>query len=156
MSKNEYIENLIQNCEKAKLANPTHTFVYENIEQLKDIKQGIYIIEEIDGDNEQTFNDLAQYKQYKGPGKRACPKLNSPSPVMYVGSSRTGIKKRISEHLGDGSKKTYALHLDCWFKGKVKITIYVYQEAPEVLQIIEDALSHQLSPAFGKRGGNNK
>lgn len=153
MSKNKYIENLIQNCEKAKLANPTNTFVYENIEQLKDIKQAIYIIEEIDGNNEQTFNDLAHYKERK---KRACPKLNSPSPVMYVGSSRTGIKKRISEHLGDGSEKTYALHLNCWFKGKAKITIYVYQETPDVLQIIEDAFSHQLSPAFGKRGSNNK
>jgi hypothetical protein len=156
MSKNEYIEKLIQNCEKAKLANPTNTFVYENIEQLKDIKQAIYIIEEIHGNNEKTFNDLAQYKQYKGPGKRECPKLNSPSPIMYVGSSTTGIKKRISEHLGDGSEGTYALHLKHWFKGKTKITIHVYQESSEVLQIIEDAISHQLSPAFGKRGGNNK
>jgi hypothetical protein len=26
----------------------------------------------------------------------------------------------------------------------------------EVLQIIEDSLSYDLSPAFGKKGGNNK
>ena len=75
---------------------------------------------------------------------------------MYVGSSTTDVKKRIEQHLGNGLKDTYALHLSHWFKGKYKITIRVYDEPIEVLQIIEDALSHDLSPAFGKRGGNNK
>jgi len=43
-----------------------------------------------------------------------------------------------------------------WFKGEYRITILVYEEPIEVIQIIEDALSHKHNPAFGKRGGNNK
>jgi len=39
---------------------------------------------------------------------------------------------------------------------KYKITIKEYTVAKDVLQIIEDDLSDQLSPAFGKKGGNNK
>lgn len=43
-----------------------------------------------------------------------------------------------------------------WFKGRYKITIKVYDEELGVLQIIEDNISHNLKPAFGKLGGNNK
>jgi Uri superfamily endonuclease len=75
---------------------------------------------------------------------------------MYVGSSTTGVKKRIEQHLGDGPAKTYALHLKHWFEGEYKITVKVYDEPINVLQILEDALSYELQPAFGKRGGNNK
>ena len=32
----------------------------------------------------------------------------------------------------------------------------VFDEKKEVLQLIEDNLSFQLKPAFGKLGGNNK
>jgi len=75
-----------------------------------------------------------------------------------VGSSTTGLKKRIKEHLGDGSKSTYSLQLKHWFNGSYRITIKVYDDkiSREVIQIIEDNLSHQLKPAFGKQGGNNK
>jgi hypothetical protein len=47
--------------------------------------------------------------------------------------------------------------LKYWFKGKVKITIYEYDDISiDILQIIEDNLSYNLKPAFGKMGGNNK
>ena len=75
---------------------------------------------------------------------------------MYVGSSTTGIRKRIEQHLGDGNKNTYALHLKYWFKGDWKITVREYNVSKDVLQIIEDDLSDKLKPAFGKQGGNNK
>ena len=65
-------------------------------------------------------------------------------------------EKRIKEHIGDGNKNTYSLQLKHWFNGKYKITIQIYEEPIEVLQIIEDNLSYQLKPAFGKQGGNNK
>lgn len=96
---------------------------------------------------------MSDYKKSK---QRSCPKLNAPSSIMYVGSSTTGIKKRIEQHLGDGPQNTYALHLKHWFKGKYKITIKIFDEPIEVLQIIEDAISHDLAPAFGKSGGNNR
>jgi hypothetical protein len=148
-----YIDTLIQNCQKAKIAKPIQVFVLSNDSQLNNIDKAIYIIEELDGDHKKTYEAL---KAYKDSSHRACPKLNAPSPVMYVGSSTTGIKKRIEQHLGDGPEKTYALHLKHWFKGKHRITIKVFDEPLEVLQIIEDALSYELKPAFGKRGGNNK
>src|SRR5471030_3340809 len=88
--------------------------------------------------------------------ERACAKLNAPSNVMYVGSSTTGIKKRIEQHVGQGHKATYALHLSHWFNGKYKITVWQYDVSDEVLQIIEDDISDRKKPAFGKQGGNNK
>ncbi len=148
-----YIDSLIENCQKAKSAKPISDFVLTDVTQIIGINKAIYIIEEIGGDSNKTFNLFSTYKKLK---QRACPKLNAPSPVMYVGSSTTGIKKRIDQHLGNGPKDTYALHLKHWFNGQYKITIKVYDEPLAVLQIIEDALSHELNPAFGKRGSNNK
>ncbi|MCF4009594.1 hypothetical protein [Rheinheimera sp. UJ63] len=148
-----YIETLIDNCEKAKAAVPVKEFVVSEMSELDNIGTAIYIIEEIDGDPEKTFMSLSNYKKTK---ERACPKLNAASPVMYVGSSTTGVRKRIEQHLGDGPAGTYALHLKHWFKGKHKITIKIFDQPIEVIQIVEDALSHELSPAFGKSGGNNK
>ena len=101
-----------------------------------------------------TFTEL---KASKNKNERKCPKLNKPSSTLYVGSSTTGLKKRIKEHLGDGNKHTYALQLKHWFKGKYKITIKVYNSDTqrEIIQLIEDNLSYYLKPAFGKKGGNN-
>lgn len=148
-----YIDELIESCKKAKDARPVKEFVLSNNSELDGIDKAIYIIEEVGGNSKETFTALSNYKKTK---QRACPKLNTPSQVMYVGSSTTGIKKRIKQHLGNGPVKTYALHLGHWFEGKHKITIKVFDEPIEVLQIIEDSISHALSPAFGKRGGNNK
>ena len=148
-----YIDNLIKNCESAKAAVPQREFVLNDLDELNDIQKAIYIIEELNGNSEQTFLAFSKYKESKA---RACARLNAPSATMYVGSSTTGVKSRIKQHLGDGPKGTYALHLSEWFKGEYRITILVYEEPIEVIQIIEDALSHKHNPAFGKRGGNNK
>ncbi len=148
-----YIDTLIENCIKAKEARPTNEITYDNSSQLKGIEKAIYMIEEIDGSPEKTFIDFSHYKKSK---ERACPKLNAPSRVMYVGSSTTGIKNRIEQHIGNGYKGTYALHLSHWFTGQYRIIVKVYDVPIEVLQIIEDALSHDLAPAFGKQGANNK
>ena len=154
-----YIDKLIQNCELAKSATSREKIILDqelaldNLSQLDGIATAIYIIEEINGNKETTFDNFKKYKKQK---ERKCAKLNSPSSVLYVGSSTTGVKKRIKQHLGEGHKGTYALHLKKWFKGNCKITVKIYDEPIEVLQIIEDNLSYQLKPAFGKQGGNNK
>ena len=148
-----YIDRLIENCQLAKKASPIREFVMKNNSDLDGIDKAIYIIEQIDGDPEKTFKDFSLYRQRK---ERSCAKLNSPSKVMYVGSSTTGLKNRIYQHIGDGPKGTYALHLRHWFKGQYQVSIKVYMESADVLQIIEDDLSDQLKPAFGKSGGNNK
>lgn len=154
----EYLDQLIENCEAAKKANPIDEFVLlnsseESLAKLDDIKIAIYIIREIGGDAGATFVSLAKFKTESD---RKCPKLNSPSGVMYVGSSTTGLQKRINEHFGDGHKATYALNLGHWFKGDFEVSIRVYNKPPKVIQLIEDALAYDLQPAFGKRGSNNK
>ena len=156
-AKNKCIDKLIERCEKAKISKPIREFEIYNLDDLNHLKiikkaSYIYIFEEIDGDFEKTFANFSEYKQNT---ERACPALNSPSQVLYVGSSRTGIVNRLMQHKGNGTSKTYALQLDHWFMGQYKITIKEYEEASEV-QIIEDALSDILKPAFGKKGSNNK
>jgi hypothetical protein len=152
----EYIDKLIENCNLAKKAKPIKEFALDinDISTLDSIKNAIYIIEELNGNKQKTFEHLKNYKSKK---ERACPKLNKPSKIMYVGSSTTNLKKRIKEHIGDGSKRTYSLQLKHWFKGEYKITIKIYDDiSRNVLQLVEDNLSCQLKPAFGKQGANNK
>jgi hypothetical protein len=149
----EYIKNLLNNCYIAQKVTPVRDFEFNDLEELVGIKMAIYIIEEINGDSLDTFNF---FKQYKNTGARNCSKPNSPSNILYVGSSATNLKKRIKEHIGQGSKSTYALNLGHWFRGEYKITIRQYDVSKEVLQILEDALYWEMKPAFGKLGGNNK
>lgn len=148
-----YIDRLIKNCEIAKRSVPTREIHVNNLTEIEGIDRAIYIIEQVGGDFEKTFIEFSRYKECKD---RACAKLNSPSQVMYVGSSTTGVKKRIEQHIGQGNKGTYALHLSHWFKGEYKITVREYNVEKDVLQIIEDDISDGLKPAFGKQGGNNK
>ena len=153
-----YIDRLIKNCEIAKSSIPVKEFKYDSSYDLNSIKKAIYIIEEVEGNFDKTFSDFLQFKnseKLKEKGRK-CPRSNTPSQVMYVGSSTTGIGKRIEQHLGNGYSGTYALHLNHWFKGKYEITIKQYEVENEVLQIIEDDLSDKLKPAFGKQGGNNR
>jgi len=150
-----YIDRIISNCKLAKKSKPIKEFELnlEDLSELKGINNAIYVIEQVSGDPEKTFNDLGKYKATKA---RACPALNQPSNIMYVGSSTTGIKNRIKQHIGSGAKQTYSLHLSEWFHNDYKITIKEYDCSREIIQIIEDELSDRLKPAFGKQGGNNK
>mgnify|MGYP005640842059 CR=1 FL=1 len=150
-----YIDELIKNCQLAKETNPNQEFVLDNLCQLDNVLKAIYIIKEVKGSKGVTFDN---FKKYKSKKERKCSRLNLPSSVLYVGSSTTGIRKRIRQHLGLGYKGTYSLHLGYWFTGEYEITIKTYNELIpiNVLQIIEDNLSYQLKPAFGKQGGNNK
>jgi hypothetical protein len=148
-----YIDRLIENCNKAKEAKPIKDFEMKHLSDLDGIASAIYVIEQIDGNIQQTFDDLTNFKKSK---ERSCPALNAPSQIMYVGSSTTGLSNRIKQHIGDGSKRTFALHLKHWYKGKYTIKIKKYNVSRDVIQIIEDDLSDKLKPAFGKKGGNNK
>lgn len=148
-----YIDELIESCQAAKRAKPTREVDGSDLANLDGIEKAIYVIEEVGGDPEKTFMAFSRYKEKK---ERACAKLNAPSRVMYVGSSTTGVKKRIEQHMGQGHKGTYALHLSHWFCGTYKVTVRQYDVSAEVLQILEDDLAERIKPAFGKQGGNNK
>lgn len=148
-----YIDRLIKDCIAAKAASPTSEIVVDDSSSLDGIQSAIYIIEDLSRKPEETFIAFSRYKEKN---ERACSRLNSPSNVMYVGSSTTGVKKRIEQHIGRGNKGTYALHLSHWFRGKYRIIVKQYDVSDDVLQIIEDDLSDRLKPAFGKQGSNNK
>lgn len=88
--------------------------------------------------------------------ERAYPRLNDQSRCFYVGSSRK-MHQRLKEHLGYGSKGTYALQLAHWinrFPVEVEFTCAKYQAdlAPEVYQALEDTLWDEMSPMFGRKG----
>lgn len=157
MNEKKYIDQLIANCEKAKLVEPIKTTFLKNKDELNNlpkIKQAIYVIELTVGDAKDVFE---KYKKYKERGKRKCSRLNTASKTLYVGSSTTGLNRRLEQHLKFGPKGTYALHMADWFKGKVKVTIYEFDSKDidkKVLQIIEDSKAYVLKPAFGKPGGN--
>ena len=148
-----YLDVLIEACQEAKKAVPTREFKDARLEDLGDVKNAIYIIQQIDGDKTKTYESFIEYKALK---QRACAKINHPSEVLYVGSSTTGVKKRLEQHLGLGPAGTYALQLNHWFVGRYTMTVREYECSRFVLQLIEDDLSAQLRPAFGKTGGNSK
>lgn len=88
-----YIDTLIQNRAKAKKVEPVRKFevsTYEVLANLPEIETAIYIIEEINGDSEKTFQNFSEYKKMK---KGTCAKLNSPSNVLYVGLDNWSQKK---------------------------------------------------------------
>ncbi len=156
----DYIERLITNCKEARNSKCIKEYKFDNtskiddfLSEIKNVGTAIYIIEQVDGDPDRTFNKLSAFKNTS---ERACPAMNSPSKVMYVGSSTTGVGKRLKQHIGGGPKKTYALHLSHWFDGRYIITVKQYDKSREVLQIVEDNISDNLKPAFGKQGGNNR
>jgi hypothetical protein len=149
-----YLDRLIASCEIAKKLKPSQELEVDesDLDKLNGIRNAIYIVTEIGGDPQKTFDLLTEFK---GKRTRACPALNSPSHTMYVGSSTTGVQKRIKQHIGYGPAKTYALNLSHWFEGKYKIEVKEYDCSREIMQLVEDNLSDELRPAFGKKGGNN-
>lgn len=150
----KYLENLIRDAEIALKTTPASEEVITDLCSINslNITTGVYIIEEINGDKINTYNKFIAFKQKQ---LVAMPKLNLPSDVLYVGSSRKNLKNRLLQHAGLGYRKTYALHLKEWFTGQLKITVKDYNVSNPVLQLIEDATAFDLSPAFGKIGGNN-
>ncbi|WP_435641223.1 GIY-YIG nuclease family protein [Micavibrio aeruginosavorus] len=152
----EYFDKLIQKCNAAKELSPVKEFEINptEIDTLQDVKNAIYIIEQIDGCPKNTFKTM---KKYKNESDRKCPRINTPSRILYVGSSTTNLKRRLNEHLGNGNKGTYALHLKYWLYEKYKIIIMDFNEIDkEILGLIEDSYHHVLKPAFGKPGPNGK
>ena len=150
-----YLDQLIQDCLQAQQTKAECIFEFSSFDDLAQHALYIYVIELVGGDIQQTYQDYAAFKALK---THACAKLNQPNHILYVGSSRTGIKNRLKQHLGFGPKRTYALHLSQWFQGEYRITLHQYPltTSSSILQLLEDDLSHSLAPAFGKLGTNNR
>ena len=149
-----YIEHLLESCRAAQTAVPLRTFVTTTLEHFTNNDRGVYVFEQIGGDPDST---VLAFEQFKAKRERACPRINkSGSSVLYVGSSSKNLLTRLRQHQGDGPSATSALHLRHWFQGDYRIRVLLYDVSQPVLQILEDSLAHELRPAFGKRGSNNR
>lgn len=130
----------------------------EVISELKDCENVIYRIKQIGGDISQTIEALKKRKT-DNRYPLALPKINdSGSETLYVGSSVNKFGARLRLHLGANSPRTYALHLSEWFQGSISLTVWQYdlKISRDVLQLIEDNLSFESKPSFGKMGANNR
>ena len=140
--------------------NCIYIFELENENNIKDVKK-----EFEQKKNEKRKKDEKDKKeqnfQYNLPKNNKVEKSN----VLYVGSKKDKLQKRLYQHLGInlGNQKgsTYALYLSKWWQKdfpNVKITAYSLQEDVSYTQLvfIEDCFSEMLNPLFGKRGSNSK
>jgi hypothetical protein len=117
----------------------------------------IYVIE-----SDRKSSDVADlFKEKKTIGSNHYSRNNrNESNVLYVGSSQH-LKQRIQQHIGvstiDSNKNrtTYALWLNDWFTGRVKVHYFIFSEKLDqsVLQTIEDVIWEINKPQFGKQGG---
>jgi hypothetical protein len=87
---------------------------------------------------------------------RAYPRLNISGKCFYVGSSQS-VAKRLTEHLGYGAKKTYALQLIHWSRPlslHLELVCAKYPESTpsDVVQTLEDTLWKTKAPMFGRQG----
>lgn len=159
----DYVDQLIANCEAAKLAKPTKKLTIKHGQDLPDCLKkgrGVYVFKEVGGDPEKTFTEFAAYKTpdsklESAPG--GLPRINTTSDTLYVGSSRNTLQSRLNDHIGSPtSRQTSAQRLKEWFTGEYQIEVRLFDVNNDVLPIIEDNLSDVLKPAFGKQGGNSK
>jgi hypothetical protein len=100
-----------------------------------------------------------QFKKAKQDSNRAFSRINKEgnAPItFYVGSSKS-LLSRIEQHLGFGTERVYALHMNRWIENlKGAITIECLEFARDVgmdvVQAIEDGLWAEKKPIFGRRG----
>lgn len=78
------------------------------------------------------------------------------SNILYVGSSRN-LPKRLRDHFGLGSAKTYGLKLNKWLPADVSLELhyafYSQETGAIAIAALEDALWEVHKPMFGRKGG---
>jgi hypothetical protein len=88
--------------------------------------------------------------------------LGGGNKILYVGKSLGLFSERLKQHLGEGSEKTYALHLNKWNDNldlKVKLKLYftsfggiIKDDQNDLLELLESSLHHKLKPILGRTG----
>ncbi len=101
---------------------------------------------------ERTFADAKAHEA----SDRAYPRLNVAGKCFYVGSSQS-VAKRLTEHLGYGARKTYALQFIHWARPLSLHLEFICAKYPEatpsaVIQALEDTLWETKAPMFGRQG----
>lgn len=156
-----YLDDLIRDCRRAQQARPDNRISIETFDDLPDalrgITRGIYIFSLPQTSAPEEIRN--RFRAFKDQGQWACPRINEnhTSTTLYVGSTRRNLLGRLKQHLGrHNSRKTYALNLERWLDQPYTLEILEYQIEDSVLQLVEDALWHDLQPLFGKPGANGR
>ena len=120
----------------------------------------LYVLQVCDADLGQVhlanFQDRFAAAKDRAAGTLRFSRLNKvePSRVLYIGSSLT-LRSRIQEHLGYGSKQTYALRLNSWVPAcgiDLLVAAYDRDASDEAVLLLEDTLWRRLTPMFGRSG----
>ncbi|MDP2161975.1 MAG: hypothetical protein Q8K02_15955 [Flavobacterium sp.] len=119
----------------------------------------IYFFELVDVLNKSSLlENIKEFKSVENINlKRALPKCpnsldDNDSNILYVGSIKENIHKRIKEHIGFGSSSTYALNLRFWVPKELKLNFYYIKiDNPILTYDIEAALTDYLNPLIGKK-----
>ena len=115
---------------------------------------------------------LRVFRQEKALKERALPQDNGePSRTLYVGSSfatknrRGTLKTRLTHHLVEAPKGTFALSLAYWAhrcRGGIILKAWQYPETEcerknyrQAILAVEDQMSQTLRPMLGRRGIRN-
>ena len=154
----EPIANLAVDIDTSLLQPNTEpeTELFEQIDQVL-VPTGNCIYRfEISGDRPESGKITAAYLSAKANTDRAYSRLNDASTTLYVGSSRS-IIKRLREHLGYGNHKTYAMHLAYWapalnLKLKLHLANYPLAANFEAIQAVEDHVWRTYRPMLGRQG----
>ncbi len=88
--------------------------------------------------------------------------LSGENKILYVGKSLGLFSERLKQHLGEGSEKTYALHLNKWKDNldlKAKLKLYytsfegiIKDDQNDLLELLESSLHNKLKPILGRTG----
>lgn len=125
----------------------------------EDIEDYIYMIKVIGkGINNSKCYDFLSNKKTEQNDTKDYPRLNpnnKGTQYLYVGRSHK-LRNRIRQHLGDGYKGTYAMHMKRWLNDpniKIELLYYKFQDIENsFIQALEDAMWDQLKPCFGRKG----
>jgi hypothetical protein len=132
---------------------------------LKDLKGPVvYIFEIADPDiKEELIDNLNEYRRngkidsngyhlLRATAKIPSEAASNPTKILYVGSVKKSIHLRISQHLGLGHAKTFALQLKHWALPNWKFRFYYIKLTDSSMTTeFEAALSNEVDPLIGKR-----
>lgn len=147
----DFIDQIVTDLEGIKNIQPSTFNREEGVPDNLANSRGVYVIRQIGGDPEVTYDSYIEH--WKGRGKkRYPPPSGNPNLVLYVGKTNK-LKKRMDEHLVSASDTTSALRLYEWLEADYRVEVYVFDElSAPLIRVIESSLAQELQPAFGQHG----
>jgi len=125
----------------------------------------IYVLRILDEDCslipsiDRAFRDArAAQESNEHEGKKDFCRVNgnvNESSTLYVGRSQK-LRSRLKQHLSDGNKGTYAMHMLRWatsIQARIEIDFYQFDALDNLhVQALEEGLWTHFKPLFGRKG----